>query len=229
MTFGSLFSGIGGADLGLERAGMECMWQVEIDPYCLKVLEKHWPNVERYSDVKHFATCGHHAVDVIVGGFPCQDISHMGLGAGLASDRSGLWFEMLRIVRAIRPRYVFVENVSALLTRGLGRVLAGLAESGYSAEWDSICAGHFGAPHERERLFILAYPDQGDGSEGMGPEQIRQSAVFAGCNITSSIAMRVGVRSRQSRMDPLNVSAERNTRSYGQNPKHPWPRRRRRN
>ena len=98
MRFGSLFAGIGGMDLGLERAGMECAWQVEIDPYCQKVLAKHWPDVQRFGDIKD---CGAHnlePVDLICGGFPCQDISLAGKGAGIEGERSGLWSEYHRII-----------------------------------------------------------------------------------------------------------------------------------
>lgn len=157
MTFGSLFAGIGGMDLGLERAGMQCKWQVEIDDYATKVLEKHWPNVERFRDVRE---CGKHnlrAVDVIAGGFPCQDISFAGAGAGLDGERSGLYFEVLRLVRQLKPKYIFLENVSALLNRGLDRVLGTLAEVGYDAEWHCLQAADFGAPHLRDRIFIVGY------------------------------------------------------------------------
>jgi DNA (cytosine-5)-methyltransferase 1 len=117
VTFGSLFAGIGGMDLGLERAGMECKWQVEINPFCQKVLAKHWPNVRRYGDITAVEQLEY--VDVIAGGFPCQDISYAGAGAGIDGERSGLWSEMLRIIRIVRPRFVIVENVAALLTRGM--------------------------------------------------------------------------------------------------------------
>ena len=157
LTFGSLFAGIGGFDLGFERAGMACKWQVEIDDYATKVLEKHWPNVHRERDIRE---CGSHnleAVDVICGGFPCQDISYAGLGAGLDGERSGLFFEAIRLVRELRPRIVVLENVAALLTRGLDRVLGTLAEIGFDAEWHCIPAAAVGAPHIRDRVFVLAY------------------------------------------------------------------------
>lgn len=155
LTFGSLFAGIGGMDLGLERAGMVCRWQVEIDPFCQKVLAKHWPNVRRYGDIRTVDGSELERVDVIAGGFPCQDISYAGKGAGIDGERSGLWSEMLRIIRLVRPRFVLVENVPALLARGMGRVLGGLAESGYDAQWDSFPTGlHSG--HCRTRLFIVA-------------------------------------------------------------------------
>ena len=157
LTFGSLFAGIGGFDLGFERAGMVCKWQVEIDDYATKVLEKHWPNVHRERDIRQ---CGKHNleyVDVICGGFPCQDISYAGLGAGLEGERSGLFFEAVRLVSELQPRIVVLENVAALLTRGLDRVLGTLAAIGFDAEWHCIPAAAVGAPHIRDRVFVAAY------------------------------------------------------------------------
>ena len=157
LTFGSLFAGIGGLDLGLERAGMKCLWQVEINELCQKVLTKHWPNVPKYRDIRE---CGENLerVDLICGGFPCQDVSVAGKRAGITGARSGLWSEYARIIRILRPRYVLVENVPGLLSSGFGRVLGDLAESGYDAEWGSFWAGQFQAPHLRERLFLVAHP-----------------------------------------------------------------------
>lgn len=157
VKYGSLFSGIGGIDLGLDRAGMYGAWQVEIDPYCRKVLAKHWLGVKRHEDVREVGSHNLRAVDLIAGGFPCQDISIAGKGAGIDGERSGLWSEFARIVRELRPEYVLVENVPALLGRGIERVLGDLAESGYHAEWDCISAASVGAPHRRERVFIVAY------------------------------------------------------------------------
>jgi DNA (cytosine-5)-methyltransferase 1 len=157
ITFGSLFAGIGGFDLGFERAGMVCKWQVEIDDYANKVLSKHWPGVHRERDIRE---CGKHnleRVDVICGGFPCQDISYAGLGAGLEGERSGLFFEAVRVVRQLRPSVVVLENVAALLTRGLDRVLGTLATIGYDAEWHCIPAAAVGAPHRRDRVFIILH------------------------------------------------------------------------
>lgn len=161
-TYGSLFSGIGGIDLGLDRAGMHCKWQVEIDSYAQKVLAKHWPDVARYGDIR---TVGKHnltPVDLIAGGFPCQDISISNTykPQGINGQRSGLWGEFFRVVSELRPRYIIVENVPALRFRGLGRVLGDLAEIGYDAEWQMLPAAAFGAPHLRERLFIVAYSQQ---------------------------------------------------------------------
>jgi DNA (cytosine-5)-methyltransferase 1 len=156
ITFGSLFAGIGGIDLGFERAGMACKWQVEIDPYAQRVLAKHWPDVRRHDDVRTWPQPNTERVDVIAGGFPCQDISYAGKGAGLAGERSGLFYEVARIVREMGPRVVVLENVAALLTRGLGDVLGTLASLGYDAEWHCIPAAAVGAPHIRDRVFLIA-------------------------------------------------------------------------
>lgn len=160
MTFGSLFAGIGGMDLGLERAGMTCRWQVEIHPFCRRVLAKHWPDVPRHDDVRTFPNHGTREdwhVDLICGGFPCQDISHAGARAGIGGERSGLWSEFARVIRDLRPRFVLVENSAALLDRGMGVVLADLATLGFDAEWEVLPAAALGAPHLRERVFIVAH------------------------------------------------------------------------
>ena len=157
LTFGSLFAGIGGFDLGFERAGMTCKWQVEIDDYATRVLERHWPDVPRWRDVRTWPQPGTEPVDVICGGFPCQDISNAGKRAGLEGDRSGLFFEIIRIACELGPRFIVLENVAALLNRGLDRVLGELAEIGFDAEWHCIPASAVGAPHIRDRVWIVAY------------------------------------------------------------------------
>jgi DNA (cytosine-5)-methyltransferase 1 len=155
-----LFSGIGGFSLGLERAGMKTVAFCEIEPYCRQILKKHWPEVPCYDDIQtltaeRLARDGIE-VDVICGGFPCQDISTAGRGAGLAGERSGLWFEYARLIGELRPQYVIVENVTALLSRGLGTVLGDLASLGYDAEWHCIPASCVGLPHIRDRIWIVA-------------------------------------------------------------------------
>lgn len=172
ITFGSLFAGIGGLDIGLERAGMRCDWQVENDKYALQVLQKHWPAVPKYRDVRYFLGSKRWrrareawGVDLICGGFPCQDISNAGRRVGITGKRSGLWSEFARVVRLLRPKYVLVENVPALTVRGLDRVLGDLASLGFDAEWDRIPACAVGAPHLRWRIFILAY------AKSLGREQ----------------------------------------------------------
>lgn len=158
MTFGSLFAGIGGFDLGLERAGMECRWQVEIDPYATRVLAKHWPHVRRWDDVRTFPPSdGEWEVDLICGGFPCQDVSSCGQWKGIISERSGLWFEYAKVIRILRPSYIIIENVKGLLDRGFEYVLGSLALLGYDAEWSLVSSCSMGAPHMRSRLFIVAY------------------------------------------------------------------------
>lgn len=158
MRIGSLFSGIGGLELGLEWAGVgHTVWQVEQDAFCLGVMAHHWPDAQRFTDVREVGAHSLAPVDVICGGFPCQDISYAGKGAGLAGHRSGLWTEFARIIGELGPRYVVVENVRALLTRGIDQVLGTLADLGYDAEWSIVSAASVGAPHRRERVFIVAY------------------------------------------------------------------------
>ncbi len=169
MTIGSLFSGIGGLELGLERAGLgPVVWQAESDAYCRRVLAKHWPGVPCYEDVREI---DEHAErpDIMCGGFPCQDISVAGKGDGLDGDRSGLWWEFLRIIRVLVPRIVVVENVRALTVRGLDAVLGGLADSGYDADWDCVSAAAVSAPHIRDRIFIVAHAQRDQLRDECGP------------------------------------------------------------
>ena len=159
-TLGSLFAGIGGIDLGFEATGQfETKWQVEIDEHANKVLSKHWPSVARWKNVTTFPPrpVSDWQCDVIAGGFPCQDLSFAGRGAGLAGERSGLFHEIIRVARIIRPRAIVLENVAALYVRGLDVVLGELAEIGYDAEWHCISAASVGAPHRRDRVFIIGY------------------------------------------------------------------------
>lgn len=162
-TLGSLFAGIGGFDLGFEAAGFRTMWQVEIDPVCRAVLADRFPQAERYEDVR---TClpALSRVDVIAGGFPCQDVSNMGKRRGLAGERTGLFFDAVRIVDCLRPRFVVLENVPGLLYSNNGRdfetVLETLAECGYVGLWRVLDSRYFGVPTKRRRLFIVA----GDGA-----------------------------------------------------------------
>jgi DNA (cytosine-5)-methyltransferase 1 len=163
-----LFSGIGGFSLGLEgTGGFETVAFCEIDPYCRKVLAKHWPHVRQYSDVRQLTARDLAAdgvvPDVICGGFPCQDISYAGAGDGLVGERSGLYFEYARLISELRPQIVLVENVAALLDRGMGEVLGTLSQLGFDAEWDTVSACSVGYPHMRRRVFLVAYSDSFDG------------------------------------------------------------------
>lgn len=180
LTFGSLFAGIGGVDLALERAGMRCAFQVEIDAACRSVLAKHWPDVPRYDDVR---TVGRHnlpAVDVLAGGWPCQDFSVAGHRAGLGGQRSGLWWEFRRLIAELAPRWVLAENVPGLFSSwtpvddppsGMGHgqrwevderndfaaVVASLVELGYGVAWRVADAQHFGVPQRRRRIFLVGH------------------------------------------------------------------------
>lgn len=204
MRIGSLFSGIGGLEMGLAAAipNAEIVWQVESAQFPRQVLEKHWPHVKRYADVcmvhRPWNVPGRGAVvaqpletvDLICGGFPCQDLSEAVTDSpGLAGSRSGLWFEFLRIIRAVGPRWVVIENVRALRWRGLGTVLRGLAESGYDAEWSLLSARSVGAPHLRKRLFVIAWKsaEMGD-SRGHGLEGRKPAVSTRGTDTRASVA-----------------------------------------
>lgn len=158
-----LFSGIGGFSLGLEAAGYETAAFCEVEPYARKILKKHWPEIPIYEDIRKLTADRLAAdgigIDVICGGFPCQDISTSGHQKGIDGEKSGLWGEMCRLVRELRPQYVIVENVSALLYNGLSRVLGDLAAIGYDAEWHCIPASAVGYDHGRDRIWIVAYPE----------------------------------------------------------------------
>ena len=158
----SLFSGIGGLELGLEEAvpGLRTCWQVEQNEFCRRVLAKHWPDAERFEDVRTIRAEDIRGADALCGGFPCQDISTLNqAGAGLAGERSGLWWEMHRLISLALPRVVVAENVPALTSRGLSEVLCALAGCGYSCEWDTISAASVGARHRRDRVFIIGRRD----------------------------------------------------------------------
>lgn len=161
----SLFSGIGGIELGLERTdGFETVGFCEIDKHCHKVLNEHWPEVPIFKDVNTLSKSDiPDGVDVITGGFPCTDVSYAGNAKGLFDEngnrtRSGLWKEYARIIDEFRPKFCIIENVGYLRKNGLGIVLADLARIGYDAEWYTITAESVGYPHQRERLFIISYP-----------------------------------------------------------------------
>lgn len=155
MTFGSLFAGIGGIDLGLERAGMICRWQSEIDPYACQVLAKHWPDIPNLGDIRDIDWTRVERTDLVAGGYPCQPFSQAGRRAG-GDDPRHLWPLFAECLRVVRPRYALLENVSAHLSLGFGSVLADLAALRYDARWDCIPAASVGAPHLRDRVFIIA-------------------------------------------------------------------------
>lgn len=155
MTHGSLFSGIGGFELGAKQAGIDTLWNCEILPYNRQILKQHFPESKQYEDITKLSRP--ESVDIISGGFPCQDISVAGKGEGIKGSRSGLWSEMFRIIGELRPKYIIIENSPALLVRGFERVLLDLSEIGYNAEWQCLQTSDFGMPHQRERVYVIAY------------------------------------------------------------------------
>lgn len=157
LRIGSLFSGIGGLELGLEMAGLgETVWQVEVDPFRRRVLDRHWPNVERFEDVRTVGAATLSSVDLICGGFPCQDVSSAGKRVGLSGARSSLWFEYLRIVSELRPQWVVVENVASGADKWVDAVRQGLEQQGCACLPVPLAAADVGAPHERRRIFVVA-------------------------------------------------------------------------
>ena len=177
-----LFSGIGGFALGAYWADMKFKnhYASEIDQYCIELYQKRFPDSIQLGDIKKIDSNKLPAVKwIISGGFPCQDISVAGKGAGIEGKRSGLWFTYADIISRLRPRFAIMENVGALTIRGLDAVLGSLAEIGYNAEWQDIRAEDMGAPHKRERIWIVAYPgcelrEQGD-TAGMETGQAKRS------------------------------------------------------
>jgi DNA (cytosine-5)-methyltransferase 1 len=158
LTVGSLFSGIGGIDLGLERAGMNVIWQSEIDPFACKVLKKHWPEVPNHGDIKEIKWHEIERPDVICGGYPCQPFSTAGKRRG-TNDPRHLWPWVREAISELRPKYAILENVRGHLSMGGAQVVGDLAQIGYDAEWRIISAASLGANHRRDRIIIVAYPN----------------------------------------------------------------------
>ena len=159
LTVGSLFSGIGGLDLGLERAGMEVIWQSEIDPYACRVLKKHWPKVVNHGNIKEINWATVERPDVICGGYPCQPFSQAGKRRGETDERH-LWPWVREAISNLRPKYAILENVRGHVSMGGMSVIGNLTDLGYDAEWRLISASSVGAPHRRDRIIIVAYPAQ---------------------------------------------------------------------
>lgn len=161
LTHVDLFSGIGGFALAARWAGIKTVQFVEIDKFCHKVLNKNFPGVPIHDDIKTFKYSGPRPF-ILTGGFPCQDLSSAGQRAGIYGERSGLWGELLRNMCDLRPKFTIIENVTGLLSgdhgRWFHRLLTEMAESGFNVEWESISASSLGAPHGRNRIYIVAYP-----------------------------------------------------------------------
>ncbi len=210
MRVGSLFAGIGGFDLGLERAGMQVAWQVENNPWCQGVLHTYWPDVPCYSDIKDVRGADVEPVDVLCGGFPCPVVSQAARGRNVAVS---LWPEYARLVRELRPSYVIVENVEGLLSagRGFGDILGDLAACGFDATWRVLRASDFGAPHRRARVWLVGYPN-GDGKpvfslddEVAGLPWLRES-VWAWETAPVGLGVADGIPGRLDRLHALGNS-----------------------
>lgn len=184
IKIGSLFSGIGGFELGLERAipNSETVWQCEQDKFCQKILTKHWPNAIIYDDVR---TINNEVepIDILCGGFPCQDISIAGLKRGLNGNKSSLWWEMHRIIGILEPRIIIMENVSAITYRGGKDVIGSLTQIGYDCQWSTISAAQCGAPHRRTRWFCIAYPNTQNAQKSSSHAWSMETAYRTQCGI----------------------------------------------
>ena len=206
MRVGSLFSGVGGIEYGFEQQGFKTEWFIENNTYCQKILKKRFPGTKIYGDIEAVDFTKVSRVDVLTGGFPCQDISNAGKRDGIEGSRSSLWKYYFEAIRQIRPRVAFIENVSALTHRGLHVVLRDLAEIGYDAEWHCISASSIGAPHCRDRIFIIAYPSE----NGCGQTSNRKSQQN-GQDVANSNKKRFqsGLSSRKKkRLTPLRISCK---------------------
>jgi DNA (cytosine-5)-methyltransferase 1 len=192
----SLFAGIGGFDLGLERTGgFSTVAFCEINEFCQRVLAKHWPHVPCFPDITKLKGQDVGTVDVICGGFPCQDISTAGPRAGIEGERSGLWKEFARLIGELRPSFAIVENVTALLGFGMGRVLGDLAALGYDAEWHCIPASAVGAPITRDRLWIVAVSTSGVTRDGRPTSDLLglQREFLQACRCADDSALEPGI------------------------------------
>jgi len=201
LTVGSLFSGAGLCDLGLHWAGFQHRYFCEVDGLCQSILRRHWPGVPVFDDVRTLSGAQLPHVDVLCGGFPCQDVSLAGQRAGITStSRSGLWHEYKRIIDETRPRYIIAENVPGLLSLGVEGVLQDLATIGYDAEWQVLGAGSCGAPHHRERVFIVAYPHRSR-TAGKLPVLSALAANLGDYNKPGNLLAWAGIRFDRTRKD----------------------------
>ena len=237
LTVGSLFSGIGGIELGLERTGgFKVIWNCEIDAYASAVLKKHWPEVPNLGDITKVDWNGIEKPDMLCGGFPCQDISIAGKKKGIQENtRSGLWWEYARAIRSLRPTFALIENVPELANAGLDVVLSDLASLGYDAEWINLSASDVGAWHKRERIFIIAYSqlkrcdnrgnNEREHEDNSERKQVEGSSRFRGLR---SIACEMGVvpNSLCFGLEGVGfkkcIRSERLAESYKQNRQNTW-------
>lgn len=196
MKCGHLFNGISGFGLAASWMGWQNIFHCEIDDFGNKVMNKHFPESIQHGDIKkQNFTLYRGTIDIVTGGFPCQDISIVGAGKGITGEKSGLWLHMFRAIDEIRPRYVVIENSSELLKKGFEKVLHPLSEIGYDAEWECFQANQFGLPHKRERLFIVAYANG-----------VRRESDYEKCGILSKVSYRPNV---QNQTPDILLSLER--------------------
>ena len=244
MNFGSLFTGIGGFDLGFERAGMECLWQVENDKSCVRVLERHWPNVRRYGDIAVWQPSDADRVDVACGGFPCQDVSVAGQRAGLAGERSGLYWHAVRVFRLLQPAFVVLENVPGLLSSHEGRdfalVLGGLAgvvpsvprdgwgtcglvigaPGSWSVAWRVLDSQYFGVAQRRRRVFLVGHSDPRRAAAVLFDAQGGGGTAPPGGGARTDVAYCLdggagGVSAKEQRRTLIAIQSPRSTRMEG--------------
>ena len=234
LTVGSLFSGIGGLDLGLERAGMEVIWQSEIDPYACKVLAKHWPKVPNHGNIKDINWGDIVRPDIICGGYPCQPFSLAGKRAG-TDDPRHLWPWVRNAISELRPNYAILENVWGHLSMGGTSVIADLATIGYDAEWHIVSAASVGAPHRRDRVVIIAHTnDTRGGTSTSGTDQDRAQEVerqnyepqpwFSGCStdVADDDRQRDGLNRAQETVRQAHFFRADNTRREASNVSRQW-------
>ena len=212
LTVGSLFSGIGGLDLGLERAGMKVIWQSEIDPYCNKVLKKHWPEVPNHGNIKDIDWGTVERPNIICGGYPCQPFSTAGKRRG-TDDPRHLWPWVRTAISELRPDYAILENVRGHLTMGGTAVIGDLAEIGYDAEWRIVSAAGLGAPHRRDRLIIVAYPNSSYKTNGRQRKDVPRENRSGANDGSGSDSHFRKISLESSGKDTPNVADTNNTRN----------------
>lgn len=210
MNHVSLFAGLGGLDIAAERAGFRTVALVEREPYAQAILRRRFPGVPIHDDVCTFRPAAGCA-SVVSGGFPCQDISYAGFGAGITGERSGLFYEAARIISEVGPDFAVLENVSALLARGMGEVLGTLSDLGFDAEWSVVSACSVGAPHMRPRVFVVAYSHRLDGRE-----RVRDSLTQAFRSVSSGHRFQSArARYRERMADPSALYRDAHGVAFG--------------
>ncbi len=214
IRIGSAFSGIGGFEVGLERSisNSKTVWQIEQNPFCQKILRKHWPDAKIYDDVREVGAHNLEPVDIFCAGFPCQDISVAGKGEGLDGKKSGFWWECFRIISELRPRIIVLENVAAITFRGGREVVGSLASIGYDAEWTIISAKQFGAPHLRKRWFCVAYPNR----DSQSSRSKHETPLEGNTANTISERTQVQIEGEQSSIPLFGSKGTKNSYNYWQ-------------